>query len=808
MKNSPYIFLNYRLGGAGLFFLIYSILYGFSQEITLSGQIKDKSTGDLLVGATVSVPELGTGVYAGEEGKYTINISSNSDDSIAVNFSYAGYATQTVKVLPKSGGTITRDISLVPEGFTTEDVVITATKGFAQAQSDVTVSIEVIKSRAIDLQATPTIDKAISQIPGVDNQDGQINIRGSSGYAYGTGSRVMVTLDGLPLITGDAGAANLDLIPVDNISQVEVMKGASSVLYGSSALGGVINIATADPGAKPKTSIRLRLGVFDQPRNKALDWDGDKSAWSSSAHIFHSRKIGEEVDFTLQSNVIKESGYRQGTDTEEYRNMIMLRYKPKKVNGLTLGFNASVSVDSSGQILYWRGYYPDTVMQGNETVVSGGALTPTLDDGGFRKQLLTVIGIDPVVKYLTPNGKSLFWYRGRYLQNRNRNNTNQSTNNFIVYNDFLYQRTLFDKVNWVTGATYTYSSIKGDSLYGGEYVFNGDTIVSDGRHDGNSLGVYTQLDGKFGPLNTSLGLRYETVQIDGATREGQPILRAGVNLRLWPGANIRASFGQAFRVPSVAERFANTTGGGIVIEPNPNIQSERGYSMEAAFRQGFQSKNPDRVIKGYLDIAAFEMNYNNMVEFGITKRQIFPVQDIRFSSINVANARIRGLEITGLFSANWKNWFSNFSGGITLLDPQDLNAVDPEFQLDLVKIPTDILNETKVDQPPFLKYRSRTTVRLSASGGYKWFSLTTNFRYKSFVENVDQYLFIVVDDLNDFRVNHPNGDAVLDVIAAVDIKKKSQLSLTIDNITNTEYLIIPGLLAPQRKFTLQYMIKF
>jgi outer membrane cobalamin receptor len=807
MIRPPFFNAIFRPIVVGIILFVCSIFYGLGQNITLSGTITDAATNESLVGASISAPKLGIGSFAKEGGQYSLEIPGGQE-SVEVSFAYAGYTKQIITISDFSQSEITRDITLEPEGYTTEDVVITATKGFAQAQADVTVSIEVIRPLAIDRQATPTIDKAISQIPGVDNQDGQINIRGSSGYAYGTGSRVMVTLDGLPLITGDAGTANLDLIPVDNISQIEVMKGASSVLYGSSALGGVINIATADPGPDPTTSIRLRFGMFDSPRNKAIDWDGDKNAWSASTHIFHSRKIGEEVDFTLQSNFIKETGYRQGTDTEEYRNMIMLRYKPKKVNGLTLGFNASVSVDSSGQILYWRGYHPDTVEVNNEQVISGGALTPTLDDGGFRKQLNTVIGLDPVIKYLTPNGKNLFWYRGRYLQNRNSNNTNQSTNNFIVYNDFLYQRTLLEKINWVSGATYTYSSIKGDSLYGGSYVFNGDTIVSNGRHTGNSLGIYTQLDGKFGRVNTSLGLRYETVQINTAAREGTPILRAGVNVRLWPGANIRASYGQAFRVPSVAERFANTSGGGVVVEPNPNIQSEYGYSSEVGFRQGFEFKNPKRVIKGYLDVAAFEMNYENMVEFGITTRQIFPVQDVRFSSINVANARIRGLEITGLFSANWQDWYGNISGGITLLDPQDLNAVPDELQLDLSESFVDLLNLEKTDQPPFLKYRSRSTIRLSASGGYKWFSLTTNFRYKSFVENIDQYLFLVVPDLNDFRNRYPNGDPVLDVILAADITKKSNLALTIDNIGNREYLIIPGFLAPQRKFTLQYMIKF
>ncbi|MDX2248903.1 MAG: TonB-dependent receptor [Bacteroidia bacterium] len=775
-------------------------------RITVSGKVTDFASGDPLVGATVAVPELNAGTYADEEGNYTLTIAVGNRSSLEVSYSFTGYTAQKITISVENQSAV-QNVALRSEDYSTEEVVITATKGFAQSQSDVTVSIEVVKPLAIDLQATPSIDKTLSQIPGVDNQDGQINIRGSSGYAYGVGSRVMVTLDGLPLITGDAGTANLDLIPVDNISQVEVMKGASSVLYGSSALGGVINIVTSDPEEKPKTSLRLRYGRFGSPANPAIDWDGNKSAWSASTHIFHSRKIGI-MDFTLQSNFIKESGYRQGTDTEEYRNLIMLKFKPKKAPGLSFGLNASVSVDSSGSILYWRGYYPDTITNGTEQVISGGALTPTNADGGYRKQLSTIIGIDPVIKYLTPNGKSLFWYRGRYLSNRNQNNTNQSTNNFIVYNDFLYQTTLLKKINWVTGATYTSSSIKGDSLYGGTYVFNGDTITSTGTHDGNSLGLYTQLDGKFGRLTTSLGFRYETVQIDGASRESRPVARAGLNLKLWPGMNIRTSFGQAFRVPSVAERFANTTGGGIVVEPNPNIQSEYGYSAEVGLRQGFLADRPNFVLKGYLDFAGFVMDYEDMVEFGITKRQIFPTRDIRFSSVNVANARISGLELTTLVSANWKNWFVNFNGGVVYLNPEDMNAVPAEKQLDLVNIPSDIVNPDKVDQPPFLKYRSRWTVRGSISGGYKMFSLTANMRYKSFVENIDQYLFIVIEDLNDFRVNHPNGDFVTDVILSADVTKNSKLSLTVDNITNTEYLIIPGYLAPQRKFTLQFMIRF
>ncbi|MEL7529759.1 MAG: TonB-dependent receptor plug domain-containing protein [Bacteroidota bacterium] len=229
-----------------------------AQSLTLSGKITDQETGQALPGATISVPTDNIGTFSGDDGSYELTVPARERTSVTVRFTYSGYTPEERNLSLTEGNTASLDIALIPAGFTTDDVVITATKGFEQKQSDVTVSIQVVKPQSIDLQATTQVDKIIDQIPGVDNQDGQINIRGSSGYAYGVGSRVMVTLDGLPLLTGDAGTASLGLIPVDNIAQIEVLKGASSVLYGSAALGGVINVITADPQAIPKTRVRLR----------------------------------------------------------------------------------------------------------------------------------------------------------------------------------------------------------------------------------------------------------------------------------------------------------------------------------------------------------------------------------------------------------------------------------------------------------------------------------------------------------------------------------------------------------------------
>lgn len=784
--------------------------FSFAQNAPLTGTVTDAVTGKAVSGVTISVQAQSAGTYTQENGSYTLSLPTGIEHKVLVSF--IGYAAQTFTVTLNASG-ITRDVQLQPEDVQSDDVVITAARSFEQKQSDVTVSIEVVKQAAIDLQAQPNVENIITQIPGVDNLDGQINIRGSSGYAYGIGSRVMVMLDGLPLLSGDASFPELSLIPVDNISQIEVVKGASSVLYGSGALGGVINVIMAQPTEKPRTSIRLRGALLGNPSNEALRWrNGGGNGYQSSAHLFHSRRIGD-LDFTAQTDFINNDDFELGRRKKEFRGILLTRFRPKKIQGLNLGVNLSARVDSSGDALFWAGYNPDTLesVAGTDSIV-GGAWRPNGGAGVYRRQLNSRIAIDPYIKYLTAKG-NLFWYRGRYLRNVNQNNSGQSSQNYILYNDFLFQTTLAEKINWVSGATYNFAQARADSLYSG-------------TRNGNSLGIYTQFDGKFGKLNASLGMRLETVQIDTLERETRPVFRAGLNYELWPGGNIRTSYGQAFRVPSVAERFANTQAGGLFIQPNPTIKSEFGYGAELAFRQGFKFESPTNKTLGYIDIAAFTQRYQNMVEFGFNGIDLdalvppdFPIIPV-FSSANIADARINGIELTANLQSNWKKFLISFNGGITLIDPQNLSPTPDSLsfvlsdwdEIDVLEGLGRIIRITReglVDNPQTLKYRSNNTIRASLTLGYDPISITGNFRYRSFITSIDQYLHVVVPDLGTYRSEiNTDGDPVLDLILNYRFGKGSSLALNVSNVFNYEYQLIPGNLAEPRKFTLQWVWRF
>lgn len=823
----------------------FTALHG-QDKITVSGTVyeadPDGKKGATIPYANVVCAADQVGGLTDDDGKFSFKVTRR--DTVRIVASYDGRIDYKLEFSPEDGNSeFTFDLLMrekISES-TIGDVVITAGK-YQQSIVNVPISMVTVKPKAIDLQASNSIEKVLEQVPGVDIKDGQPQIRGSSGYAYGAGSRVMVMLDGLPLLSADAAFAQFDMIPSDNIQQIEIMKGASSVLYGSSALGGVINVITAEPNRTPKTSVRMKTTFYDSPADKELDWDGSSAATINSVHLFHARKIGKEKrhDFTALLDLVEDSGYRQSTGRKQVRPMIMTKFRPKAHDGMSFGFNTSYKRDSSGAFLYWASYHPDTVVNTyfplhnfppasdslRDTTFRGGALTGF--PGTHRRQLNTRLTLDPFFQLLDTNGR-LFTYRGRILQTMNQNSTAQSSTNRVYYNDFQYLFSIKERITWVVGATGTVNTVNADT-----------TFYSGGKHMSYSTAAYTQIDGKFigdkgeEKLNLSAGARFERVTVNpGKELESvfqAPIFRAGAAYELRKGTNFRASFGQAFRAPSVAELFTSTNGGGLLIIPNPNLRKEQGYSIEVGVRQGFRigdtlGTNPgyNKGIEGLIDAAVFRMQFQDMIEFGLDSvtapTGTSPWPSPNFTAKNVTDARIDGVEITAVVNAEYYGWNFGLTGGVTMLDPQNLNptsqdsqvVLDPYRAAQIGVNPFTELNEwangSKSDNPAFLKYRSGFSAKFSGTVGYKNVSVSCNYRHNSEIKNVDQFLLLAVPQSGEFVGTHA-GSHVVDFILGYDFNSKMRISFHCDNAFNEEYSIIPGILAEQRKFTLQYKYVF
>ena len=238
-----------------------------AQEGYINGQVLDVEE-QPLVGVTVLNRNSGDGTATDLDGYFRLSVNAGDE----IQFRYVGYEPQIITV--NKGDDPNWVVSMVQQVGKLYEVVVTGSK-YEKAIGEETVSIEVLGPQLIESSNNVTIESSIQKIPGVNVIDGQANIRGGSGYSYGAGSRVLLLMDDIPLLTADAALANWNFVPMENIGQIEVIKGAASALYGSSALNGIINVRTAYPLAEPETRITMFSGIYDSPSDTAQRWWGN-----------------------------------------------------------------------------------------------------------------------------------------------------------------------------------------------------------------------------------------------------------------------------------------------------------------------------------------------------------------------------------------------------------------------------------------------------------------------------------------------------------------------------------------------------
>ncbi|MCZ8286652.1 MAG: carboxypeptidase-like regulatory domain-containing protein, partial [Bacteroidia bacterium] len=185
----------------------------------IKGLVKDKSDGEALPGATVILNKT-NGVSTDATGAFLLKSQVGSYELSCDLLGYTLY-TQTVTVNANDTTVVAIDLDPDKGNQLLDEVVVSAGK-FEQKLSDITVSMEVIKPQLIENKNTTSLDMIMNQVPGVTVADGQASIRGGSGFSYGAGSRVLMLVDEMPMISADANDIKWNYLPLENLEQVEV----------------------------------------------------------------------------------------------------------------------------------------------------------------------------------------------------------------------------------------------------------------------------------------------------------------------------------------------------------------------------------------------------------------------------------------------------------------------------------------------------------------------------------------------------------------------------------------------------------
>ncbi len=719
------------------------------QDCVLIGLVRDHATGDPLPGAAVIASDT-AGTTTGAEGRYRLVLPPGTYE---ISFRFLGYKIHTEIVALQANDARILNASLLPDASKLQTVVISAGK-FEQPIEEVTVSMSVLRPDLIDNVVTTTLESTIEQVPGVTVLDGQANIRGGSGFSYGAGSRVLMLVDDLPMMAADANDVKWTFLPVEQISQVEVLKGASSALFGSAAMNGVINVRTAFPGLKPETRLTVYRGVYDDPANRNYKWWNDVPQGFSGMRVFHGRKIGN-MDLTLGADAYNDDGYRQHESESRNRFNVNFRYRPPGQDGLSFGINTNLMQTDGRLFLLWEDD-------------STGALIP---DAGTLSTYSTIRkSFDPYLTCVTAGGVT-HKVRTRYFRTENNNNTNQQSFATWLYGEYQFQKRVHDSLVLTGGLTNGYAEVSSE-LYG--------------NHISNNLAAYVQGDMRWERWTFSAGARAEHYRMDNTHYDLRPVFRSGVNYRLYPHTYIRASFGQGYRFPSIAEKHIRTQVGPLVVYPNDSILPESGFTAEAGVNQGLQMGT----WKGAVDLAAFWSEYRDMMEFtfGLYGSISDPAFGVGFRSVNIGNTRIRGLEATftgegyaGLFPLK-------VLAGIVLLDP-----VSTTFDA-----ARDTLTQTS--KTNVLKYRHRQTIKADVESGYGRLTAGASVRFNSFMENIDLFFEEAVPGVRHFRETHPGGDWIFDLRLYYQVTRHLEAGFVVRNLTNHEYMGRPADLQPPRQY--------
>ena len=763
----------------------------------VSGTIRNEETKEPLSGATIKVDKV-KGGFSDASGRFEIpNLSIGEHD---LNISFIGYKNEKQHIEIKEGEKLKLDILLKPSAFQMSEVF--AVRQYKKNSAKETVSTEVVSKKQIQNTQANELNDVLNRVSGVLVQDGSISMRGGSSYSYGVGTRTAVTSDGLSLASADRGEVQSKMVTLSNIKQVEVVKGASSVVYGSNALNGVVNIVTAWPTeSEPKTEIETNVGVYDNPSDLRRKWWGDVPPFFGSVNVNHQRRIGN-LQFVCGGNIYYDKNYLQGNNGFRFSPYLKTRYIFQKVSGLSMGVNAQAFVERNE--LFFISKDLDSL-----------ALVPATFSGDKHQKFL----IDPHLAYGNDKGHN-FKLNMRYMVIwRRGNGADIDAVGHSLAVDEQYQYRFKKDLLIVTAGLPFNVGISKSNLYPGNHVNFG-------------AAVYTQLEFNYKILSLQGGIRYEVSGVDTQIISTRPIFRAGLNIQAAKATFIRASWGQGYRVPTIAEKYiAEPFISTVLIIPNDTLKAETSWSFEVGIKQGFQIRN----WKAFIDASFFWQEYKNYIEYVVSVwpnkypngNQIFPDslefpfkgsgQIIGAKPVNLENARIAGYEIGLQTMGKIGPVGLQISGGYSYNYPSRKDKNNPYKTADFIR---DVFkyNGQRVaadDTARVLAYRIRHLFRTDLELTYWKCYVGATFNYGSIPEVVPGFykaianvIFHDITAVDKYINAHIKGDFFMDLRAGIKINEHFSMGFIVKNLTNHFYSLRPGKPEPLRNYTLQFRYNF
>ncbi len=727
-----------------------------AQMGTIVGTIHD-AAGQPLPNTNVVLEATTLGAAADLNGRF--RIPQVPAGTYTIRASAVGFQSEKESISVVAGEEVTVHFVLHAQTLWGDEALVTATRR-PQRFIEVPASISLVLPREIETRNILSLDEALRIVPGVMMADNQVNVRGSSGFAYNTGSRVLLLLDGVPLLAPDREGIPHDALPMSQIARIEVVKGPGSALYGSGALGGVINIITKDYPETPKTTIRLFGGAYEPVRYKLWreQWDGaDDPRRFGGGSFSYARRLGAKHGFWLSVAYHEDEGFTNSSGARDLDMFFKAGWRPKP----TVRFDllGGWTWRKSDNFLYWNGSR-DALNPGE--LVFGGTNASGTSDG--QTNLLSLV---PSFSHVVTRS---FYYsvKARAIGIIIQPLEDDGTPKPIAKGTTGVRYGGEVQANWMMGqGQHLTAGVTTEQLLTESSFFQPDSVETAARSQPERAAFLQFEQTLLGRLRLVAGLRYDSYHIDKVdiSRRFSPKLSASIPL--FEGISVRAAYGEGFRVPSLSERFVNNQAY-LPIVSNLDLQPELSTSYELGFRGLLPVAQ--RIVT-QTDVAFFWNDYQRLVEPKFIGRE----QSFQF--VNLTKARIRGLEVSVNAATTDEHWL--VSASYTFLDAEDL------------------IDKTSL----FLRSRHLLKAGLTAPI-FGPLSFGLDYRFASAPDRVDSDFSRFVRDAE-----------LVGPRKVVDARLMAQwqhfrLTLLVDNAGEYYYVERPAILAPPRHFTLQMQAHF
>ncbi len=579
-------------------FYVLSAPYG-----SITGKVVDKSTGEALPGVNVIVEGTLLGASTDSDGRFIVPKVPPGFYSLRV--SMIGYLNVTVDdVRVQVNRTTTVDFELEPTTIEFDPIVVLAGKT-EQRLDRAPVSISVVTAKEIQRRNAIDITEVLETAPGVNFIGDQINIRGSTGFTFGAGNKVLLLLDGVPVYASDTGEFNWDMLPPLDIEQIEILKGAGSTLWGASALGGVVNIQTKDPTEEGKLLFSFSSGLYDEPAFEIWKYT-DKTQYYHREDVSFSKRFGN-FGMRLSAGHYNTTGYRQLGKADKYNFTGKFDYR----------FKGGIK---------WMGYIAYSDIYQGIFVQWKGANDPYEVDESNLDNYADTNQMNAYMKLAIPfSSRFALNIRGSMVRTLMGNQFgDQASFNPALGQGFEVQAT------WIPHPAHTITA-------GTQFQQDAGSTKYFGDHTGFFIGPYLQNEWKMRKnVTLTTGLRYDRYQLIGDEREDLWSPRFGINWQPWKSTSLRGSVGSGFRAATIVERFLELSIMNFKIKANPDLRPEHSWAYDIGVRHYFNTH-------WNLDVSLFRNEYWDLIEAHLDLIR----GQIQFR--NVERARIEGIEAT----MNW-----------------------------------------------------------------------------------------------------------------------------------------------------------